>query len=162
MKNRRMIVLIGAAALMLCTSIAMAKPHGPPNGKGLLNSTRIEIMAEKLNVDEAVVTKIKNIVYESQAAAIDKKANLQKARLKLKRLMDQVTPDRKAVMAALDRVGQLQTEMRKHRVGMLLDVSALLTPEQRKGFKRLMRRPGKKRRKGMRGPRGHRGPRGNP
>ena len=157
MKRNRLAIILCVTAAVALASTAIAKPKDRPGGKGL-NPARIDRMAEKLNIDKAIVTKIKDVVYAAQAKEIDKRATLQKARLNLQRLMDSDEPDRKAIMSALEAVGRLETDMRKHHIGMLLDVSAMLTSDQRRGFKRLMRQRGKRNRRGMRGHR--RGPHG--
>ena len=78
-------------------------------------------------------------------------------RLELETLMDASEPDRTAIMARIDEVGRLQVMMRKQAIGLLLDVSSLLTVEQRAGFKKLMnRRKGPRRGRGAPGRR--RGP----
>ena len=158
MNMNQSLILVGTLGFVMLASTAIAKPAG---GQGL-HPARIDRMAEKLKIDDTTVTKIKTIVYAAKAKAIDKKASLQKARLDLQRLLDAPNPDRAAVMNAVDAIGRQETAMRKHRIGMLLDVAALLTPEQRKGFKRLMQRRNKKFRKGRRGPggRGFGGPKG--
>ena len=158
MNKNRNLGWVAILGFLMLASTAIAKPAG---GHGL-NPARIDRMAEKLKIDDTTVTKIKTIVYAAKAKAIDKKASLQKARLDLQRLLDVANPDRGAVMNAVDAIGRQETDMRKHRIGMLLDVAALLTPEQRKGFKRLMQRRNKKFRTGRRGPggRGFGGPKG--
>jgi Spy/CpxP family protein refolding chaperone len=41
------------------------------------------------------------------------------------------SPDREAVMAVADRIGATETALDKHRLATLLEVRAMLTPEQR-------------------------------
>ena len=82
------------------------------------------------------------------------KAKAEQARIDLQELMDADAPDEGAVMAKLETVGQLQIQVRKLRVGTMLKVRALLTPNQRKQLRKIMaRRMAKKGRKGRRGPR---------
>ena len=40
-------------------------------------------------------------------------------------------PDEAAVMQHADAIGQAETEMHKHRLATMLEIRALLTPEQR-------------------------------
>ena len=139
-------------ALILLPAMATAKPGGGP---GLLNPKRIERIADRLGVSEDVAKQMKSMVFEAKRARIDLRAGIDKNRVDLQELIHADAPDETAIMAKIDVIGQLQIKVRKLRVGTMLKVRALLTPEQRKKLRKLMaKRMGKRGRKGRRGPRG--------
>jgi Spy/CpxP family protein refolding chaperone len=49
----------------------------------------------------------------------------------MKTLLAHDTPDESAVMQQIDSIGLAETEMHKHRLGTMLEIRTLLTPEQR-------------------------------
>jgi hypothetical protein len=55
----------------------------------------------------------------------------------MKVLLAQGTPNESAVMQQVDSIGALETEMHKHRLGTMLEIRALLTPEQREEMAQL-------------------------
>jgi Spy/CpxP family protein refolding chaperone len=72
-------------------------------------------------------------LHERQARkAIQARADLETARLDMRKLMRADTPDRRALDTQIDRIAGLEAGLRKDRVATLLDVRALLTPDQRK------------------------------
>ena len=156
--------VIAMAALIVAgvSNVAFAGPgrgkgrggHGRHGPGGLLNPKRIDRLAEKLQIDDSTLARIKERVFEGHKAGIAMHAELKVARLELHRLLDQDNPDKNEVMQQIERIGVLATEQRKHRVGLLLEVRAMLTPEQRTKLKRL--KPFKERRQ-RRGRRGHDG-----
>lgn len=146
-------------ALLLAPALVSAKPGG---GQGVLNPERIERIADRLGVSEDVASQMKSMVYEAKRTQIDLRATLEKNRVDLQEMIHSESPDEAAVMAKLDTIGLLQTKVKKLRIGTMLKVRALLTPEQRKLLRKMMAKPmGKRGRKGRRGHRGHRGM-GNP
>jgi Spy/CpxP family protein refolding chaperone len=62
-------------------------------------------------------------------------------------------------MTQIDDVGRLHTAIRKHKTGLMLDLRAMLTVEQRRELRQLMqkRRQRWKNRAGKQGKRGKRG-----
>ena len=49
----------------------------------------------------------------------------------MRALLDQDTPDQSTVMAQADAIGELKTQLRQNQLAAMLEVRALLTPEQR-------------------------------
>ena len=115
-------------------------------------------MGDKLGLSAEVVGKIKDLSYRTRKARIEIDGRLQAARLDLEMLLDKPIPERAVVMKQLEQVSSIQLERRKLTIGLLLDVGALLTPEQRREFQSLVRaRRGK--RQGHRGGQHKRHPR---
>ncbi len=55
----------------------------------------------------------------------------------MKAMLSQDSPDEIAVMDQIETIGTVEVEMHKHRVGTMLKIRALLTPEQREALTQL-------------------------
>jgi Spy/CpxP family protein refolding chaperone len=101
--------------------------HGPPPLDRIL-----ERHAERLGLDEATQAKIREIAAAAHdgESALDEQLRAQHDALRA--LLDQENPDEAAVMAQAERIGALETERRKRRLQTMLQIRALLTPEQRR------------------------------
>ncbi len=139
------IVLPCLAVLMSIPMLGQAKP-GQRDGAGpRMDLVRLERMAEKLELDDATLSAIKKKLYAAQEVGIKLRGDLESAQLKVRQSMDQDEPNRDEVMANLEKLSAAQLKLRKHRTGVLLDVQAHLTPEQRKKVRRHIRNKGHKR-----------------
>ena len=144
------------SVLLLLATPASARP-GQKAGHGIMNPKRIDRMATKLGVEDTVKTQMIELVAKAKRKSIDLKRDVKKNRKILHSLMDSEIPDRSAIMAQLDTVSGLQLDIRKLRVGTMLDIQSLLTPDQKVAMKTFLKRRAKKR--GRRGPRGKKGQR---
>ena len=140
---------------MVLLAFGLLLPLTASAQKGGLRIKALEKAAVELGISDDTLGQIKDIMYDGRRGSVDLRANLERARIDLHELMDQEDPNRSEVMAAIERVGTLQIKMKQHRAGILLSVRALLTPEQRRGLRPLMkkwrqRRGKKQRRKGLR------------
>ncbi len=114
-------------------------PGGPGGGPGMgFNPRLIEAVAGELGVTDATLTKIKDLIYETQKAHIKMRGELETAHLELRRLMDTDQPKVDAVMRQVDKIGGLETKFKKSQLKMMLAVRGMLTPEQRTKLKQIM------------------------
>lgn len=119
-----------------------------------------------LDLSDAQRKRVEDLGERHQRRAIQSRADLQTARLDLRKLMRADTPDRRAIETQIDRIAGLRAGLEKDRAGMLLDVRALLTPEQREQLESWRegrgagRGTGQGLRRGPGGPRNGRGPAG--
>jgi Spy/CpxP family protein refolding chaperone len=143
---------LGAAALLLA-GLAVAGsgqaqppfgrhhggPGGPggPRGPGGPHVGLIEEHAEQLGVEEETLEKIRAIVDESRAAGEDLRAELRDAHGALRELLSQDSPDFDAAMAQVETIGELEIQERKNRLGAMLRIRSLMTPEQRAELSRI-------------------------
>ena len=65
------------------------------------------------------------------------KAQLVDARADLNRKLNSAEPDFDEVMREADRVGALETQLKKHQLATLMSLRALLSPDQREGITRV-------------------------
>jgi Spy/CpxP family protein refolding chaperone len=142
-----------ATAIFICMAVlapggaARAQGHGggPPPGFGrpegmerrmATRHHRME-MLEGLDLPKEQREKIADLREKQERAAIRVRADLQTARLDLRRLTRAEKADRMAINRQIDRIAQLRADMKKARIGMMLDIRALLTPEQQERMREL-------------------------
>lgn len=114
-------------------SLAEAGPHRLRGGYGGF----LEEHATRLGLNEKTQVAIREIIDKSQDESRDLFQKLREARLKMRDLLSQDTPDVTAVMHQAEILGPIETETRKHRLGTMLRIRALLTPEQRQELMRI-------------------------
>ena len=103
--------------------------HGPGMRGPGMRERRMEMMRE-LDLSKDQHQKMADLREKQERAAIRMRADLQTARLDLRRLMRAEKSDRMAINRQIDRMAQLRADMQKARVGMMLDMRGVLTPEQ--------------------------------
>jgi Spy/CpxP family protein refolding chaperone len=129
--------LRGAALLLLAvgTALALVLPaqaepgHGPHGRRG--PDGWIERHAEELDLDDATLEKIEALIDGSREQARAIREEHRAARDEMHALLDLDTPDRAAVMSQAEVLGAIDTRKHQHRLATMLDIRALLTPEQR-------------------------------
>ena len=117
---------------------------GAHGAGGLMGPQQIDQLVDMLGLDGPTAARMKEKVFEGQKQGIAMEAELKTARVELRQLLDQDAPPRAEVMQQVDKIGALATQQRRFRIGLLLDVRAMLTPEQRaklKKMKPVTRRP---------------------
>jgi Spy/CpxP family protein refolding chaperone len=115
----------------------------------------------RVGITEEESAKIKDSLYEARKQAIQLKAEHQVAELELRKLLDADEPNREAVNQAVEKVGNLQTQLRKVSVNERLAVREILGPEKAGKLREMGRGPVRdqmRERRGERGP-GQAGPR---
>jgi Spy/CpxP family protein refolding chaperone len=141
---------VGSLAL---AAVAVAGPRGG----GAME--RISEMAEEIGLDQAQVDEIDSILSQSRQEGKAIREQLREARGEMKSLMEADAPDERAVMAHIEEVGELKVELKKLKVGAMLDVRGIMTPEQFAEFKEIRKQKRSDRQQGD-GPPRRRGPRG--
>lgn len=116
--------------------------RGPGRGMGLHRGMGFGPgMFARLDLTDAQREKLADLHERQQRKAIQARADLQIARMDLRKLMQADAPSATAINAQIDKVSRLQSDMRKSQVATHLEARALLTPEQQKQLK-AMRGPG--------------------
>jgi Spy/CpxP family protein refolding chaperone len=125
-----------------------------PRGEGgAARGGRFAHVKEQLGLSERQEARFREIRESRQRDSIRRRADVQVARLDLRRLLESPTLDRKAVDAKVKEISDLHAAGFRARVDTMLEMREVLTPEQLKKWQDLRPergRPG----------RGHRGPRG--
>ena len=124
-------VLLLSLTLML-PGVAWAKgPGGFKMHRGPSPDQFLEQHAERLNLDEETLNKIRAIADASKEEGERLHEQAREAKRTLRDLLSQDAPDEKAVMHQVEILGERKTAIRKHRLKILLQIRTLLTPEQR-------------------------------
>jgi Spy/CpxP family protein refolding chaperone len=130
--------------VMLGVVPAHADRGGPGEGMGgpgmgrMFRPEIIDGLAAELGVPEGVIKQIKDKAYKADQEAIKLRADLDSARLEMRRLMEEEKPDQAKVLKQVEIAGGLETELQKNRIRLLLSVRELLTPEQRRKLQQVM------------------------
>lgn len=115
----RVLAITGLAALILAATAqpAAAEPDRPPPGPDLLR------LAQQVGLSDKQVDQIKKISFAANRALIGLEAKVKVARLDLHEAMESDTPPAEGkVLGLIDRLGKLETELKKNRVLMMLRV----------------------------------------
>ena len=117
--------------------------------------------SSELGIQSKTLDRMKELVYGTQESLIRQEADLKLARLRFTRTMDAEEPKLDDVMRGIEKVGGLETQLRKSRMRLMLSLRNLLSPEQRTKLKGLMaeRRDFKREERGREGE-GRKGRRG--
>lgn len=98
------------------------------------------MLARELDLTPQQIEKMKASRDAQQRKAIQARADIQIARLDLRKLMEADKPDAKAIEAQIDRIAGLRAGLEKSHVAAMLDFRASLTPEQQKKLRDLHER----------------------
>jgi Spy/CpxP family protein refolding chaperone len=92
-------------------------------------------MMAQLKLTDDQVKKIAEIRDRHERSSIKLRADLETARLDMRKLISADEPDRKAIEMQIDRSSQIRAGLAKERMAGMLDMRAVLTPEQRKQWR---------------------------
>jgi len=135
MRNRMLFLLTAGAAVFALAGAAGARPpfgdpfHGARGGDH--HERFFDRYADRLGVDDETRAEIEEKFDASREQAEPLRLAVHEAHRELHELLRADEPDRAAILAQADRIGELEAELRKLRLTTLLDVRGLLTEEQR-------------------------------
>lgn len=102
-------------------------PAGPPGGPPLAGPV-LAMVAKKVGLSPTQVQKIKKLSYATRRRAIKLQSQLAMARLNLREAMEaDKAPSEARVIALVDHLGKLETQMKKNHVLMLLRLRNTVT-----------------------------------
>lgn len=162
-RRRRTAALLGALLLAFCgfaATTALAQPPGPPpdhdgpphmGRRGPPPIDRVlERHAGELGLDSATRAAIQQIAARSREVEEPLNEELHELHEGMRTLLDSDAPVLDDVMQWADRIGAAETELKKQRLRTMLEVRALLSPEQRQKLVKIFEER-KARRKGFGG-----------
>jgi Spy/CpxP family protein refolding chaperone len=125
---------------LLCLSLALfalaaAAPSAQAGGRHHKRPPLDELLerhAERLQLDEGALARIREVEDASRPEHERLAGELHALRHEMREKLGEDAPDRETVMALADRIGAAETALDKHRLSTLLEIRALLTPDQRK------------------------------
>jgi Spy/CpxP family protein refolding chaperone len=129
--------ILGLLLVGLCVAGGPpAAEAGGKHGKPPLDAI-LERHAERLGLDADTLAQIRAVAEASRPEHERLADALHALRAELREQLSEDEPDRDAVMRLADRVGAAETALDKHRLATLLEIRALLTPEQRRELVRI-------------------------
>ena len=109
------------------------RPHGPGRGHRPPPFERVlQRHAERLGLDEATLAEIERLADAARSERQARRDELRELRRALFERLNDEAPDEAAVMAQVEEIGRLKTELEKERIRTMLAIRARLTPEQRR------------------------------
>ena len=147
--NKSVLVGVVAAAILAFPVVAAARPPGgPPPGDGgpgggppgAMSENRLEGLVENLGLDDATLAAVDEILDASRDRGRKLRRDLREAHDQMRGLLDAPSPDEAAIFAQIDVISGLQGSVEKNRLGTLIRVRALLSPEARARLLDLMKR----------------------
>jgi Spy/CpxP family protein refolding chaperone len=112
-------------------------PPGLRRGMGGMRGGGMGMAFRQLDLTDDQQKKMADIRDRQQRTAIRARADLSIAELDLRKLMRADAPDRRAIESQIEKIGSMRTSMQKSRVGMMFDMRAVLTQEQRDQLKQM-------------------------
>ena len=138
------IVLILALAT---PALAMAQMGGPREaGPGM--GKHQPRMADKLGLSQEQMDKMQDIQKKYRLQMIDSRAEMEKAMINFTDILQEENPNQAALKAATEKVLDAKTRLERERLENMIEMSSILTPEQKKkmaqksAFSRLKGGPG--------------------
>lgn len=125
-RMRRAALGLALAAALCLAGAAGARPdeRRPVGGLIARHAERLGLTGEALAAVQEVVD-ASGVRHEALLAELDA------SRAAMRELLSQPIPDADAVMAQADAIGELETQLHKNRLRAIMQIRALLTPEQR-------------------------------
>ena len=88
-----------------------------------------EDAAKKLGVTEEQITQLREMAYQGEIAQIKGRADLEIARMELRRLIDSAKPTEEAVGKAIDKISGLEAQLQTARIGEMLKAREIVGEE---------------------------------
>jgi Spy/CpxP family protein refolding chaperone len=99
----------------------------------------MEEKLDALNLDDATRAAAQEAINAGRPAQDALRSQMHQARRDLRAMLQQESPDERAVLAQSEVLGGLETAHRKQSLRTLLTIQSLLTPEQRASLRTAMR-----------------------
>lgn len=135
---RAALAAAAATSFFLTPTAAAGHGHGCfGGGMGAMPDLPVDRLTSELGLDQATAERLHAIMERAGSEARTDRQKLREARSQLKALMTSDPPDTEAVMRQVDRVGRLETLLRKQQIVTTLRIRRLLTVEQRQKLRSL-------------------------
>ena len=125
-------LLLAIFALCAIPALAAADPErrGDRDRPGI--ERLLERHADRLQLDAATQERIRAMAAASRDQARPLRDQAHRLHDELRALLSSDAPEQAAVLAKADELGRIETELKKQRLRTMLEIRALLTPEQRR------------------------------
>lgn len=108
-----------------------AKRHSFQNSPFLFNAfDRVLENREELGLTDEQIEKLKQMTFEFRTAQVERRANVEKARIVVEHLKGSKMASEQSVMEAIDNLAQARAELEKSRYHFRVQVRSILTAKQ--------------------------------
>ena len=111
--------------------------HGGPGGEMGMHD-HLARVAQRLGLTDQQKERMHAILLQQTRRGIQERADIQLANLDLRQLMHADSPNLSAIDAQVDKVARMRATLTKERIGTMMQMHALLTPEQKSKLKEMM------------------------
>jgi Spy/CpxP family protein refolding chaperone len=119
-------------------SIAQEHPQRPPMEKAMGHMGKPNIFA-KLNLTDEQKSQLKDLRFETTRREIDLRSKLALSKLELGRLVSSDDPDKDAIQKKMNDVAANKTAVDVNKLNGWFEANKLLTPEQQKIWREVLR-----------------------
>jgi Spy/CpxP family protein refolding chaperone len=132
------LILAGVAALGVVAPCAAAEgARGGPGRRHPSLDRMLERDADRIGLDAATLARVRAIADAARRESEPLEERREALHREMRALLDQDAPELDAVMRQAERIGTVDTELRKLHLKSLLDIRGLLTPAQREELVRI-------------------------
>ena len=130
-------------ALLLCATPLMAQQHKGPSGhasafdRHLFNPEMVMMSHLDIGLKDAQREQIQAEIKKAQGMFTDMQWKLSGEQQKLEKILMENVVDETRALAQVDQILQLEREVKRTHVALLVRIHNLLTPEQREKLKKL-------------------------
>ncbi len=111
--------------------------RGGPGPRPPALDQMLERDAERIGLDAETLTRVRSIAEAARVASEPLEESREALHREMRSMLDRDDPELDAVMRQAERIGAVDTELRKLHLKMLLEIRGLLTPAQRSELVRL-------------------------
>ncbi len=83
-----------------------------------------------IGLSEQQIEKVQELRFKADREQVDIRADLDKAHIDIQQLLSVDKPNQAAVFAQIEKIGGLEIRLKKNRIGLMIEVRKLMTPEQ--------------------------------
>lgn len=130
MTFRNLSTALGLVTVLAFATTADAWPGGG-HGRHGSRGDHMRAKLEKLDLTPETREQVEGLLEAAKQEGETLRSDLEAAHEQMRELLEQEEPETDRVLSQADVVGGLQLALRKHRLKTMLEVRALLTPEQR-------------------------------
>jgi Spy/CpxP family protein refolding chaperone len=122
-----MLAALGLAAGAQARSGGHCEGHGGRGGHGL---EKIERKVERLELAPETRQAIYDVIDQARDQERETRSQIRSSHERMRELLSQSSPSEEEVLALADSIGTLETDASKRRLRTMLQIRALVTPEQ--------------------------------
>jgi Spy/CpxP family protein refolding chaperone len=114
------LIKISVIGIFLLPVIAFANPP----------MVRAKKIMHEIGLSDQQIEKVQGLRFKADREQVDIRSDLDKAHIDMQQLLSADKPNDAAVFTQIEKIGALEVQLKKNRIGLMLEVRKLMTPEQ--------------------------------